>query len=102
MDYPLDLKAEVKTFEDLEVLPISGFDSSSVLLSDVAKITNGYKESDKITRVGIEGSAVSGAVNIDVIKKKGGDITKITREVRDKIESLKEDPALWGRNGCNF
>ena len=91
VEYPLDLKAEVATFNDLRSTPIAQSGVSSLGIADIADISNGYKPEDTITRVGIPGSGTQNSVTLNILKKDGGDITKITAEVRDLIEASKED-----------
>ncbi len=89
VEYPLDLGAEVSSAQDLPIMPIASAGAGSLVVSDVAETFNGYKAKDTITRVGFPGADVQGAVNINVSKKDGGDITKITREIRDTLDELK-------------
>ncbi len=94
VEYPLDLKAEVVSYDELVNTPIGSSGVSSLVVTDLAEVTNGYKKENTITRVGFPGSEIQKSVTINVVKKDGGDITKITKEVRDLIESLESDLLL--------
>lgn len=94
VEYPLDLKAEVSTFEGLRSTPIAQSGVSSLGISDIADIDNGYEPRDNITRVGIPGVGTQNSVTLNILKKDGGDITKITAEVRELIEAAKEDTLI--------
>jgi len=91
VEYPLDLKAEVNSYEELTATPIGSSGVSSLVITDIAEVVNGYEKEESITRVGYPGSEVQNSVTINVVKKDGGDITKITKEVREVIEEMKSD-----------
>lgn len=86
IEYPLDLEAEVQSFEVLEKTPIGQSGVSSLLVSDLGLITNGYKPKETNTRVGFPGQdSTSNSVTINITKKQGGDITVLTQDIRDLL-----------------
>jgi len=95
IDYPLDLKAEIKSYNQLQATPIGSAGVSSLVITDVATLFNGYKDEETITRVGFTNTPPSQAVNISVLKKQGGDITKLTKDITQKLEAL-DDTTLKG------
>lgn len=90
VEYPLDLQAEITSYQELVATPISSTGISPLLLSDVAEVYNGYEEEDTLARVGFPGVETKQSVTVNISKKKGGDITKITEELRAIFETEEE------------
>lgn len=90
VEYPLDLEAEVASFEELHETPIGKAGESTLLISDLGTITNGYKPKENNTRVGFPGQEnTNNSVTINITKKQGGDITVLTADIEKLLEELK-------------
>jgi multidrug efflux pump subunit AcrB len=80
------VNSEILTKKSLEkVIVRSGFEGNRVMLTDVARIIDGYKKSDTIYRVDGDES-----INLIIYKKESADILLASKEVREVVERFKE------------
>jgi len=69
-------------------LPIPG--PSPILLSDIATIIDGVSETTSISRISTEGNPSESAFTLNVFKRPGGDVGRISGSVIQTLESLQE------------
>ncbi|KUO75255.1 MAG: hypothetical protein APF77_22325 [Clostridia bacterium BRH_c25] len=79
--------------EQLKHVIVSYIDSSPLLLGDIAKVEDGYKDAESYSRMAVElGSDKPGTqktVALSVKKKEAGDVIKISKDIRNMLESKK-------------
>lgn len=75
---------------DLNDVVVATYDSSPVLLSDLALIEDSYKEKKSISRLFVAGGQPENAISLQVYKRTGGNIIKIV-EAGDKVVSTWKD-----------
>ncbi len=90
VEYPLDIKADVSTYEELKTIPIAPSGNASIVITDIAELYNGYRQPDTITQVGFPGGETLSAVTLNISKKNGGDITRLTSDITQLLEDSKE------------
>ena len=84
-----------------EIANIAIFESGGepVYIRDVATVIDGLSEANTRSRFSLNGEPSQSSISFDVFKRTGGDITKITKDVREKVEELKEEGnILYGIN----
>jgi|GEM_PF-188594 len=94
VEYPLDIKADVSSYNELQAIPIAASGNASVVITDVAKLYNGYREANTVTQVGFPGGETLNAVTLNISKKNGGDITRLTADIVELLENSKETTLL--------
>lgn len=91
------------TADDVANLVIGNFGERPVLLGDVATVTDGPDDVDTYTFLGVGPAAeLQGidterfppgseyaSVTLSIAKRKGADATRVTREIKDKVEQLR-------------
>lgn len=65
-----------------------------VYVRDVATVVDGLEEARSISRISLDSEPSSSALSIQVFKRSGGDITKITDEVKKTLDTLKSDGGI--------
>jgi len=73
---------------------IGATDGQPVYVRDVAFVSDGVSKTTSFSRISINGEPSEQAVTLSVFKKRGGDITKIAKNVREKLAELQSDSVL--------
>jgi multidrug efflux pump subunit AcrB len=76
--YPITFEGSVDTVDVLADIPLMTQNGALLALRDVAIITDGLAASEQ-------------SITISVFKKEGGDVTRLTKEVRERITELQSD-----------
>lgn len=93
VEYGIEFKGKLAETNDVANVPIptrNGY----VMLSDIAFIADGVEDYTTISRVSEDGSAPTQAATLMVYKQRGADITKVSREVADRV-------AVYEANNAN-
>ncbi|MDP4000668.1 MAG: efflux RND transporter permease subunit [bacterium] len=80
--------------EDIAVLSVS---NTPVFVRDVATVYDGVSDALTFSRLSTNGELSQQSLSLSVFKKRGGDITKTTKGVRDKLNELQKT-SLSGAN----
>jgi hydrophobe/amphiphile efflux-1 (HAE1) family protein len=83
-DYSVRIPAEITSTDELSVIPVRNFMGKIVRLADVAKIEDGYAESDEYARTISKRGAV-----IMVQKQSGKNSLKVVESVRNKMKEIR-------------
>lgn len=94
--YAIKFEGDINAPEDVADLPILSVGGQPLYVRDIADVRVGLEETRSLSRVSIEGSAPQNALSFFVYKRSGGDITKIARDVREKVAELEETKELAG------
>jgi multidrug efflux pump subunit AcrB len=88
-NYSIRIEGEFKTAQEIGSLTVGFVDGKPILLSDVAKVEDGFGKERSRSRLSVKGSEPMEAVTIQVFKKTGGDITEVVEDVKKRIEKRK-------------
>jgi len=86
LDYSVRIPAEIGSARELASIPVSSFLGKMVRLSDVAKIEDGFAESDEYSRTGERRSAV-----LMVQKQSGKNSLQVVEDVRSRMNQIRKD-----------
>lgn len=89
IDYPIKLDGAINEASEIPQITIQSPSGVPVYLRDIAFIADGLEAPRTFSRVSVNGQPSQNALTLNVYKKSGGDVTKIARDVRVKIEDLK-------------
>lgn len=90
IDYPIKFAGSIESASEIPDITIQSASGVPVYLRDVAFISDGLASPSTFSRISVNGSQSANALTLNIFKKSGGDVTKITRAVRDKIDELKK------------
>jgi len=94
--YAIKFEGDIDAPEDVAGLAILSVGGQPVYVRDIADVRVGLEETRSISRVSVDGSQPQNAISFSVYKRSGGDITKIARDVRNKVAELEETQELQG------
>ncbi len=84
-DYPLRIQGEFPESDIIKNIVVSSFNGNNVYLKDVAEVRDTIRETKLDTRInGLQG------MSMYVQKQSGGNTVKVTKEVEQTLENLKE------------
>ncbi len=95
-----DISYNVSFFGDIEDrsevanIPIATRGGQPVYVRDIAIVDDGLSPSNSITRLSIDGKPSFTGASFDIYKQSGGDITKITKSVQEKLVELQAEGQL--------
>lgn len=89
IDYPIKFAGSLEDARQLSDITIRNQNNVPVYLRDIAFIGDGLSNPNTYSRLSVEGKPSQQAITLNVFKKSGGDVTQVTKEVREKIEELK-------------
>ncbi len=96
IDYPLKFNASLDVRSQIADIPITSLGGATIYVRDVATVYDGLEAPKTISRISTGGKPSENSLTLSVYKKTGGDVSKIAKKVRDRIEELKETPLLEG------
>jgi multidrug efflux pump subunit AcrB len=89
VDYPVKFAGSLERPLEVPDVTVTSASGVPVYIRDVAFVADGLEIPKTFSRASVHGEPASNALTLNIYKKSGGDVTKITKEVRAKIESLK-------------
>lgn len=94
VSYNIAFEGDVANSEEVQNVGITTRGGQPVYVRDIATVVDGLAPAATISRLSEGGQPSARAISIDIYKQRGGDITKIAREVNAKVESLKAEGQL--------
>ena len=94
LKYNVSLRAKIKNVSDLESIVITTFNDAPVYLTDVAKIDDGFRDQETLSRIGIGDGEAQNTISLQVYKKTGGNILNIVSDTQGAIDELLKDQIL--------
>jgi multidrug efflux pump len=91
VDYPITFAGTIQSANEIPNIAVANNNGVPVYLRDVAYIVDGLEDPKTFSRASLNGAPAATALTLNVFKKTGGDVTKIGEDVKEKINSLKED-----------
>jgi multidrug efflux pump subunit AcrB len=90
IDYPISFAGSITEGKELPDVAVTSNNGVPVYLRDVAFVSDGLRPPVTFSRASVAGSPAEQALTLNIYKKSGGDVTKIAKDVRTKIEELKK------------
>jgi multidrug efflux pump len=88
--YAINLEGDIQSPQDVRDIPLVNRGGVTVYVRDVAFVSDGVGESTTIGRLSLDGNPARQAISFGVFKKSGGDVTKVTKSVNEKISELQQ------------
>lgn len=92
--YNIAFEGDITDSAEIPNIAISTRGGQPVYIRDVAVVEDGLAPARTLSRLSVDGAPSESSVGFAVYKQSGGDITKVTRAVRDRIEELQEPNEL--------
>lgn len=89
IDYPIKFAGSIENGAEVPDITIQSSTGVPVYLRDIAFVADGLAPPSTFSRVSVNGAPSENALTLNIYKKSGGDVTKIAKAARDKIEELK-------------
>lgn len=90
IDYPIKFAGSIENAIEVPDITIQTATGIPVYLRDIAFIADGLAPPSTFSRISVNGAPSENALTLNIYKKSGGDVTKIAKAVRDKIDELKK------------
>lgn len=94
ISYNVAFEGDIPDSSYIEDIGVATRNSQPVYVRDIGVVEDGLAPAASLSRLSIAGEPSKNAITINVYKQSGGDITKITAAVNEKISSLEEPGAL--------
>ncbi|MBT4764280.1 efflux RND transporter permease subunit [bacterium] len=92
--YQIRLEGKISEVQELNTFPIGNINNTVIYLSDVADITEGFKEQNTKSRLSLNGEKANPTISLQVYKKPGGNIISIIEEAKETVKELEETNVL--------
>ncbi len=90
VDYPIKFAGSIENAIEVPEITIQTASGVPVYLRDIAFIADGLAAPSTFSRISVQGAPSENALTLNIYKKSGGDVTKIAKAAREKIEELKK------------
>lgn len=92
--YNIAFDGDIDDSSEIQNIAITTRGGQPVFVRDVAVVEDGLSSASTLSRLSVEGEPSQPSVGFAVYKQSGGDITKVTQAVRDRVEELQEPGEL--------
>jgi multidrug efflux pump subunit AcrB len=92
---PIETSGIVRDIREIEELVIASDVDRSLKIKDVGTVAEEWREDDSYVDYYTTDESIEHAVFISIAKKKGANITRVTRAVNHFLDKLKEDPGQY-------
>lgn len=92
--YNVAFEGDVNTTDDIASVSVTTRGGEPVYVRDVATVVDGLTPASTLSRFSQNGTPSQNAISFDVYKQSGGDITRITSAVNDRMAVLQEPGRL--------
>jgi multidrug efflux pump subunit AcrB len=89
VDYPIKFAGSIENAIEIPDITIQSASGVPIYLRDIAFIADGLAPPSTFSRVSVQGEPSENALTLNIYKKSGGDVTKIAKAVRDRLDKLK-------------
>jgi len=89
IDYPIKFAGSIEDAIEVPDITIQSSNGVPIYLRDIAFIADGLAQPTTYSRISVNGAPSENALTLNIYKKSGGDVTKISKAVIDRIEELK-------------
>lgn len=92
--YNVALEGDIADISDIENIGVTTRDGQPIFMRDVATIIDGLSPATTLSRLSVGGNPSQNAITLSVYKQSGGDVTKITKNVRTTLTELQKENGL--------
>ncbi len=92
--YNVQFEGDIDTPSEIANIAVASKNGQPIYVRDIATVVDGLEEARSISRISLNGEPSTSALSIQVFKRSGGDITKITEAVKARIDSLKQEGGI--------
>lgn len=92
--YNVAFEGDIENTSVIEHVAITSRSGQPIYVKDIAIVEDGLTPATSLSRLSAMGKPSENAITLHVYKQSGGDITKITAAVGDRIKSLQVDGGL--------
>lgn len=94
VSYNIAFLGDIENPNEIASIPITSRGGQPIYVRDVARVVDGHSDSPIISRLSVGGTPSEQAMTINVFKQRGGDITRITQSVADRLTELNQQGQL--------
>ena len=94
IEYNVQFKGDIENTAEIADIAILAAGGEPIYIRDLGVVVDGFTKINTISRASVGGKPSKTSFSFNVFKNSGGDITKITAEVRDKLEDLQKPGKL--------
>jgi len=92
--YNIGFEGDIDDPSEIANIAILSSAGEPVYIRDIAFVSDGLEEATTLSRVSIDGSPSQSSLSFNVFKRTGGDITKLTKEVRSTFEDMQKEGGI--------
>lgn len=90
IEYRIRFEGDIVNPADVENIAILNVTGEPIFIRDIATVFDGVSDATTFSRLSAGGELSQQSLNLSVFKKRGGDITKTTDGVEEKMDELKK------------
>lgn len=94
VEYNVQFEGDIDDPSEIADIAILASGGEPIYVRDIAEVVDGFEEPASISRVSINGEPSRSSLSFNVFKQSGGDITKITTAVRERLDELSAEGEL--------
>jgi multidrug efflux pump subunit AcrB len=94
VSYNIAYEGDIVSSDAVLDVAIANRNGQPIFVHDIAIVEDGLAPASFISRLSIDGQPSVNSITVDVYKRSGGDITKITAAVKERVEALKAPGGL--------
>lgn len=102
VDYPIKFQGSIEQAYEIPNVAVTSANGVPVYVRDIAFIADGLEVPKSYSRVSTNGEPASNALTLYVYKKSGGDVTEMTKAVREKLDTLKTSMLMGAQVVISF
>ena len=87
--YAISFEGGLKTPEEVADIPVGRSGNATIYVRDVATVSTGTEAARTLSRVSVNGQPSEQSATFSIFKRRGGDITRITEAVNDKVDEME-------------
>jgi len=92
--YNVQFEGDINDPSEIADIAILSEGGQPVYVRDIATVIDGFEKGTSLSRFSLNGEPSNSSLSFNVLKNSGGDITKITSSIRDRLDELKESGEL--------
>ncbi|MFN3188682.1 MAG: efflux RND transporter permease subunit [Candidatus Paceibacteria bacterium] len=89
--YNVSFEGAISAVNEIPNIVIGLAGGQPVYLRDIASVNDGLGAATTISRVSVDGSPSASSISLSVQKQRGGDITRIAKQVNTRLDELQKD-----------
>ncbi|PIR37973.1 MAG: hypothetical protein COV34_02705 [Candidatus Zambryskibacteria bacterium CG10_big_fil_rev_8_21_14_0_10_42_12] len=87
--YAISFEGGLRTPEEVASIPVGRSGNATVYMRDIATISTGTEAANTLSRVSVNGEPSEQSATFSIFKRRGGDITRITEAINEKIGEME-------------